>query len=129
MLALWILCGNLTAVKAQKDINTDLSTYPELLRERNNMMPKIEDNTATVREVRRFAMVHSLISMFDNAKTACHQVRKKNGGIGNQVKQELIRASKDATKAQHPPKEPFGTPVLRSGLTHFPLTEEINDSV
>lgn len=91
------------------------------------MMPKIEDNTATVREVRRFAMVHSLISMFDNAKTACHQIRKKNRGIGNQVKQELIRASKNVTASQQ--VKSFGTPVLRSGATHFPPTEGSNDEL
>lgn len=113
-------------MKAAKDINTDLATYSELLRERNEMMPKIEDNSATVREVRRFAMIHSLISMFENAKAACHQIRKKNKGIGNQVKQELIAASKKSVSAGKLPVQPFGTPVLRSGLTHFPLNEDAN---
>lgn len=111
-------------MKARADINTDLATFSELLRERNEMMPKIEDNTATVREVRRFAMVHSLIMMFENAKTACHQIRKKDGNIGNQVKQELIAASKKAVSAGKLPVQPFGTPVLRSGLTHFPTSED-----
>lgn len=90
-------------MKASKDTNTDLSTLPELTAERNTLMPRVEDNTATVREVRRFAMLHSLIMMFDNAKTACHQIRKKGGNIGNQV--------------------------LTSGLTHFPLTEDTNHEV
>lgn len=116
-------------MKARADISTDLATLSELTAERNNLMPRIEDNTATVREVRRFATVHSLIVMFENAKIACHQTRKKGGNLGQQVKQELIAASKKSVSAGKLPVQLFGTPVLRSGLTHFPPTEEINDSV
>ncbi len=97
-------------MKASKDVSTDLATLPELVAERDKLMPKIEGNTATVREARRFAMLHSLILLFENSKTACRQIRSKNGPIGKQVHQELIRANKNVTKSQQ--VETFGTPVL-----------------
>jgi hypothetical protein len=85
-------------MKASSDPRTDLSTLSELVLERDNLLPMIEDNTATVRQARRFIALHSLISMFENAKIACRHIRKiKNGGsnnIGNQVKQEMVEAER-----------------------------------
>lgn len=109
-------------MKVSKDINTDLMTLSELTEERNNLLPKVENNTISVREVRRFIMLHSLIAMFDNAKIASRQIRKTNGNIGNQVKQDLIRAKKNVQYSQK-----LDNLVLHNGFNGFPASEDIND--
>lgn len=113
-------------MKASKDYETDASTLPELLAERNDLLPKLEDNSATVRQVRRFVMIHSLISLFDNAKIACRQIRKNGGNLGQQVKQELIQSAKKVETAKRMPKVEFTNPVIRDGLPEF-QSEDINN--
>lgn len=85
-------------MKTRTDVNTDLSTLPELIRERNDLLPKIEDNTATVREARRFVALHSLISMFNNAKVACRQI-KRDGNSNNKASQDLIESERKSRGA------------------------------
>jgi hypothetical protein len=96
--------------KSKNDANTDLSTLPELMLERDKLMPVVEDNTATVRQARRFIALHSLILMFENAKIACRQIRKNGSkNIGNQVKQEMIEMQR---KTRRQPERLFN-PVVR----------------
>jgi hypothetical protein len=60
----------------KRDTTTELSTLPELVSERNSILPRIQNNTATVREATRFLKLNSLIAMFGNAKSVCHQITK-----------------------------------------------------
>ncbi len=95
-------------MKVTKDIGLDLAKLPELLVQRNELLSKIENDTATVREARKFVQLHSLIMMFQNAKLACKQIRKNGSNIGNQVMQEMIVSER---KSRHP--QPMVNPVLR----------------
>lgn len=107
-------------MKARQDINLDLMTLPELVAECSTLRPKIMGNTATVREVRRFAMLHSLVIMFEQAKRNCAPNRKAGENIGQQVKQDLISAGKRVNRG------PIENPVLHNGLNGF-QSEDIND--
>jgi hypothetical protein len=73
-------------MKASKDVNLDLMTLPELVAECSALRPKLMGNTATVRDARRFAMLHSLVIMFEQAKRNCGPNRKSGENIGMQVK-------------------------------------------
>jgi hypothetical protein len=98
-------------MRSKNDTNTDLSTLPELMQERDKLLPAIEDNTATVRQARRFIALHSLILMFENAKIACRQIRKNGSkNIGNQVKQEMIESER---KTRCQPERVRFNPVIR----------------
>jgi hypothetical protein len=91
-------------MKARQDVNLDLMTLPELVAECSALRPKLMGNTATVRDARRFAMLHSLVIMFEQAKRNCGPNRKSGENIGMQVKQDLIRAKKDVNKCDRATK-------------------------
>jgi hypothetical protein len=112
-------------MKVKRDVDTDLSTFSELLAERQTLMVRVENRTATVREVRRFVLLHSLISMFENAQLACRQIRKHNGNIPQQIKQDLIRAGKKASGVKRITNY-LQNPVIKNDLPDF-QSEEIND--